>query len=114
MSAGRLLMVEPPEELRRRALGGDVIVVKPDRILNFQELSALRDEPFVRNRQANITRDLGLQVVVDDTATALPAIFTWLEDRGLTVETATEFNPPFDDVFVMLLEQEAARQEAEV
>jgi len=110
MSSGRLLMVESPENLRRRALGGDVIVVKPNRILDFRELSDLRSESFVLNRQVSINSDLSLQVVVDDTGTALPAIFTWLEDRGLSVETAGEYNPPFDDVFVMLLEQENARE----
>jgi ABC-2 type transport system ATP-binding protein len=114
MSDGRLLMVEKPEELRRRALGGDVIVVKTDRLLNFSELSELRGQNFVRNRQASLNRDLSLEVVVEEAATAMPAIFSWLEDRGLTVESATEYNPPFDDVFVMLLEKEAAREKAEV
>ena len=114
MSDGRLLMVEKPAELRRRALGGDVIVVKPDRILNFQELSELRGQSFVRDRRASLNRDLALEVVVEDAATALPAIFAWLERHDLAVETANEYNPPFDDVFVRLLEQEAARRKAEV
>ena len=110
MRDGRLLMVETPEELRRRALGGDVIVVKPDRLLDFTELRALRAEPFVRDRQVSINKDLELQVVVDDTGTALPAIFAWMEEHGFTVESAAEYNPPFDDIFVMLLENEAARE----
>jgi ABC-2 type transport system ATP-binding protein len=113
MSEGRLLMVETPEDLRRRALGGDVIIVKPDRILTFQELRELRSEPFVRDRQVTINPDLSLKVVVEDTGTALPAIFTWLEDHDLTVESAGEYNPPFDDVFVTLLEKEAAREAPE-
>ena len=110
MSDGRLLMVETPEELRRRALGGDVVTVKPNHILDYQQMSDLRSQPFVRNRKVSLNRDLSLQIVVEDTATALPAIFSWLDDQGLTVETAEEYNPPFDDVFVMLLEQEAARE----
>jgi ABC-2 type transport system ATP-binding protein len=113
MSDGRLLMVETPEDLRRRALGGDVINVKPDRILDYQQLSELRGQPFVRERQVTINPDLSLQVVVDDTSTALPAIFSWMDDNGYSVESAGEYNPPFDDVFVMLLEQEAAAKESE-
>lgn len=109
MSGGRLLMVEKPDDLRRRALGGDVITVKPNHILDYQQLRELRSQPFVRDRKVSINDDLSLQVVVEDTGTALPAIFTWLDGQGLTVETAGEYNPPFDDVFVMLLEQEAAR-----
>lgn len=111
MSGGRLLMVETPENLRRRALGGDVIIVKPDRMLNYRELADLRGESFVRKRQVTIDRDLSLQIVVDDTRTALPVILNWLEDRGMAIESAGEFNPPFDDVFVMLLEKENASKE---
>lgn len=112
MSAGRLLMVETPDGLRRRALGGDVIRIKPNRPLDYRELGDLRMEPFVLDRRVTADGD-SLRLVVDDTATALPAVMTWLDERGLTVEEAGEYNPPFDDVFVMLLEQEAKRQGAE-
>ena len=108
MSNGRLLMVETPDDLRRRALGGEVITVKTNHILDFQQLSELRDQPFVRERQVHVNPDLSLRVVVDNTSTALPAIFTWLDERDYKVESAGEYNPPFDDVFVMLLEKEAA------
>lgn len=108
MSEGRLLMVETPDDLRRRALGGDVITIKPDHILDYQQLRELRGQPFVRDRKVSLNSDLSLQLVVEDTGTALPAIFAWLDSQGLTAETAGEYNPPFDDLFVMLLEQEAA------
>ena len=35
---------------------------------------------------------------------------SWMDERNVTVAEAGEFNPPFDEVFVMLLEQETARQ----
>ncbi len=111
MSDGRLLLVDTPDGLRRRALGGDVITVKPDRLLDWQELRDLRGEPFVLNRQVTINPDLSLQIVVEDTGKALPAVFSWLEARGLSVESAGEYNPPFDDVFVMLLDQENGREQ---
>jgi hypothetical protein len=50
---------------------------------------------------------------VDETGTALPAVFAWLEERGMAVETAGEFKPPFDDVFVTLLERETEQQNRE-
>ena len=102
-----------PTPPSRRALGGDVINVKPDRILDYQQLSELRGQPFVRDRQVSINPDLSLRVVVDDTSTALPAIFAWMDENGYSVESAGEYNPPFDDVFVMLLKQEAAAKESE-
>lgn len=114
MSGGRLLMVETPDELRRRALGGDVINVKTNNILDFAQMRELRNQPFVRDRQVKINPDLSLQIVVEDTSTALPAIFTWLDDLGYEVESAGEYNPPFDDVFVMLLEKEAAAAGSEI
>lgn len=113
MSEGRLLLVDTPDGLRRRALGGEVITVKPERLLNVQELRELRGESFVVDRRVTINPDLSLQVVVEDTGTALPAIFSWMESRGLSVESAGEYNPPFDDVFVMLLDQENKRKENE-
>jgi ABC-2 type transport system ATP-binding protein len=58
-----------------------------------------------------INRDLSLEVVVDDTGTALPVLLNWLEGRGMTIESAGEYNPPFDDVFVMLLEKESVGEE---
>lgn len=111
MSGGRLLMVDKPGELRRRALGGDVITVKPARMLDFPELRDLRGQSFVRERKVTINSDLSLQLVVDDTGTALPAVFSWMDEHDIGVESAGEFNPPFDDVFVMLLEQERAHEE---
>lgn len=112
MSGGRLLMVDKPGELRRRALGGDVITVKPARMLDFPELRDLRGQSFVRERKVTINSDLSLQLVVDDTGTALPAVFSWMDEHDIGVESAGEFNPPFDDVFVMLLEQERAHEES--
>jgi len=107
-------MVETPDGLRRRALGGDVIRLKPNRTLDYRQMDELRQQPFVRDRQVTRHRDQSLRLIVDDTATALPAAISWMDAQGLTVEEAGEYSPPFDDVFVMLLEQEEAqRQETE-
>ncbi len=91
-----------------------MINVKTNHILDFAQMRELRNQPFVRDRQVKINSDLSLQIVVDDTSTALPAIFTWLDDLGYEVESAGEYNPPFDDVFVMLLEKEAAAAGSEL
>ncbi|HEY1408173.1 MAG TPA: ABC transporter ATP-binding protein [Promineifilum sp.] len=108
MNEGRLLMVATPDQLRHRALGGDVIIVKPDHLPDQWQLAELRRTDFVRNEQVDIRHDLSLQMVVNDANTALPATISWLEERGFAIEAATEHTPPFDDVFVQLLEQETA------
>ena len=110
MAEGRLLMVETPDDLRSRALGGHVLRIKPERLLDYQQLTELRAAPFVRERRVTVNPDLSLQLVVDDAGTALPAVMSWMDERNVTVTEAGEFSPPFDEVFVMLLEQEAARQ----
>jgi len=35
---------------------------------------------------------------------------SWMDERGLAVTEAGEFSPAFDEVFVMLLEQEEKRR----
>ena len=110
MSGGRLLMVETPEGLRRRALGGHVLRVNPSRLPDYQQMADLRAAPFVRAGQVTVNPDLSLQIVVDDASTALPAVMSWMDERGLAVTEAGEFSPAFDEVFVMLLEQEEKRR----
>ena len=110
MADGRLLMVETPDGLRSHALGGQILRIKPEHLLDYQQLSELRAAPFVRERQVTVNPDLSLQLVVDDASTALPAVMSWMDERDVTVSEAGEYSPPFDEVFVMLLEQEAARQ----
>lgn len=110
MSNGRLLLVETPEGLRRRALGGNVLRIKPENLLDYEQLTDLRAAPFVRDGQVTINPDLSLKLVVDDAGTALPAVMSWMDARQVTVTEAAEFSPPFDEVFVMLLEQEEQRQ----
>ena len=110
MTNGRLLIVDTPDGLRSRALGSHVLRIKPESLLDYQQLTELRAAPFVRERRVTVNPDLSLQLVVDDAGTALPAVMSWMDERNVTVAEAGEFNPSFDEVFVMLLEQETARQ----
>ncbi len=103
MSDGQLLMVDTPQGLRHRALGGDVLTIKTNRFLSYEGLNEFRAQPFVSKGQISITRDQAMQIVVEDAGSALPPAIAWLEEQGLEVESASEFNPPMDDVFVMLL-----------
>ena len=110
MTDGRLLMVDTPDGLRSRALGGHVLRIKPERLLDYHQLTELRAAPFVRERRVTVNPDLSLQLVVDDAGTALPAVMSWMDERNVTVAEAGELKPVVDEEFVMLLEQETARQ----
>jgi ABC-2 type transport system ATP-binding protein len=110
MADGRLLMIETPADLRRRALGGDVLQIKPDRFLSRAESAELRSQPFVKGGNVTLLPDHSLQVVVDNADTAMPALLNWVSEKGIGMERASEYNPPFDDVFVMLLQKETEQE----
>jgi hypothetical protein len=49
-----------------------------------------------------------LFVYTDDAATTLPALVTHLDgDAGIKIQVIDKYEPPFDDVFVNLLKQDA-------
>lgn len=104
MAEGRLLMVETPEDLRRRASGGDVIELKLEQPLDLEKLKELRSEPYVRD----VTRmeNGSYRVVVRDASVAIPRLVTWSEKHDLEAESIHQYLPPFDDVFVNLVEEE--------
>jgi ABC-2 type transport system ATP-binding protein len=102
MDNGRLVMVETPDELRRQAYGGEVVDMLTAKRLPYAQLQEIADLPFVRGTPERIdTR--GLRVIVDDTSTAIPELLQWCNQRDIDIETVDEYLPPFDDVFVELM-----------
>jgi ABC-2 type transport system ATP-binding protein len=112
MADGRLLMVETPEELRRRALGGDIIHLHTASILTESQFNTLQQQPFVLDNKVNRLRGNGLEVVVDDASLTLPHLLDWCQAQNIGVESASEHVPVFDDVFVELIRQETAEKES--
>jgi ABC-2 type transport system ATP-binding protein len=88
MQAGRLLFVDTPEGLRRRAFGGDVIrlAVEPSRALEAVQL-------------------LNAESLVSDAATAMPQLIAALQDHKIDVQEVERYVAPFDDVFIELMKQ---------
>lgn len=112
MSNGRLLMVETPENLRRRALGGDILHVATDPILTRQQVNDLRQHEAVKNGRVAVLPTQEMQITVDDAKAAMPHILNWIEEQGITIKSAGEHLPPFDDIFVKLVQTETAQEEA--
>jgi hypothetical protein len=50
-----------------------------------------------------------VRLVVDQADRAVPRVTAWLEQRGLGVESIRQVDPPFDDVFVALVEETTPR-----
>ena len=58
--------------------------------------------------------DQEIELVVDDASTAVPAVMEAAKAERINIETIEEISPPFDDVFVRLIEKETAKEPAHV
>jgi ABC-2 type transport system ATP-binding protein len=106
---GRLLALSTPDDLRREAVGGDVVVVETSALFDSDLLATL---PFVRGVRQDGPRRL--TVIVDNAGTALPDVVESVRSRGGEVVNAREERPSFDDVFAALVARdEKARAAAE-
>jgi len=103
ISGGRLVTLAPPEELRRSALGGDVIEVQTEAAFDG---AGLRDLPMVRSVAQDDPRHV--RVIVDDAGSALPDVVEAVRARGAEVASASEARPSFDAVFATLVERDRA------
>lgn len=111
MQGGRLLRIDSPEGLRRAAFGGDVVVLETANYLAPAQLHRLEQLPFVL--EARPLDDVTLRLVVEEASTATPRLVEWAQQEGLAVRSVQERLPPFDDVFVELIEKENRRRAAE-
>lgn len=112
MADGRLLMIETPADLRRRALGGEIIHLHTADFLSEGQFNSLRAQPFVLDGKLNRLRNRGVEMVVENASITLPVLLTWCQEEQIEVESASEHVPLFDDVFVTLINQEKASEEA--
>ena len=113
MRSGRLLMVETPEGLRRRAFGGrEVIAIHVDAEDERNARGLLRQLPFIDEIDRPHGEPLGtLHLYVDNAGARTPEVIQHLgTDSTIDTRNAEEFKPPFDDVFIILMEQ-AARED---
>lgn len=109
LSDGRLLLVDTPVGLRRRAFGGDVVDLQTSEAIPYDKIFAIQALPFVKNR-IRVMGDRAMRLIVDQAKTAIPEIIAWCNQNGLKVDSINEFLPPFDDVFVQVVQAEALHE----
>ena len=107
MYEGRLLMVDTPDGLRKSAFGGELVGMRATEGIRFEHRRQLEDLPFTRGKVKGIS-DQEVEMIVDEASTAIPQLMEWAQAKRLTVETLEEKSPPFDDVFVRIIEREAS------
>lgn len=104
---GRMLYLDTPENLRRRALGGEVIRLVVDTAHErevLRRLDMLDEINHVRR-----SREPGqLFVYTDEAAKTMPLLVTTLNNgSGINVKAIDQYEPPFDDVFVHLMQEDS-------
>ncbi|MGH2466038.1 MAG: hypothetical protein ACRDGI_11305, partial [Candidatus Limnocylindrales bacterium] len=97
-SEGQLVSLAPPDQMRRSAMGGEVLELQTADIFDGERLAHL---PCVRSIRQASARDL--LVTTDDAGTAMPLIIAAIEEAGGSVASSREFRPTFDDVFATLV-----------
>jgi ABC-2 type transport system ATP-binding protein len=106
LANGHLIMVDSPDGLRRRALGGNLVDLRIATPLTPAQLQQLRDLPFVKG-DVTLTQSDSVRLRVDEAGTAIPALVAWCKERNIDVPSIEEYIPPFDDVFVELVKKES-------
>lgn len=101
LSEGRLIALGSPDQLRREAVGGDIVVIQTS---DGFDAAVLRDLPDVKRIDQRGPHEV--RVTVADAATTLPDVVEAINQRGGDVSSASEDRPSFDEVFALLVERD--------
>lgn len=105
MSNGRLLTVDTPNGLRRRAYGGEVIVLVTNERIEYVHRLHLQKQPFIKD-ELSVVNDHQIELIVDKSDSAIPKLIDICKQEDLTVKRVEKKTPPFEDIFVRLMEGE--------
>lgn len=102
---GRIIALDTPLGLRRTALGGDVMDIQasdltPQAVLALANLSIVREiRPISRTE---------VRAYVQEAGPAIPVLLDSLNASRCTVTRIEEYRPNFDEVFIELMNRDAA------
>lgn len=105
ISDGRVIAAGRPDELRRTALGGDVVEVQTVGPLDMAALRGIDGVGRIEQRGPDRVR-----LTVADAAKMLPEIVEAINGAGGEVATAAEARPSYDEVFAILVERARAAE----
>jgi ABC-2 type transport system ATP-binding protein len=111
MYEGKLLMVETPDGLRKKAFGGEIVSIKTSEWIRYESRKKLESLPFVHGK-IKVVSDQEIDLIVDEASTAIPALIEACRAERINIETIEEISPPFDDVFVKIIEKETSNDQA--
>lgn len=103
LANGRMVALDTPESLRRRAFGGEVIEVRAAQIGHFTR-------PLFGRLAGVSSVDTSVQgrarLVVEDAPATIPVVIEALRAEDIAIEGIEQYRPTFDEVFVRLLQEE--------
>src|SRR5215211_5637152 len=106
MRAGRVIHIDTPDNLRRAAFGGEIIQLVVDRGQAYDVAKIIQKQPMVKDVRRSPEQPGLLYIYVDDASDTLPQIFNVMKEHPeVAVQQADKYMPPFDDVFIRLMEQ---------
>jgi ABC-2 type transport system ATP-binding protein len=100
---GELVAFDAPDELRKKAFGGEVLEVTTERAVDGEMLARVPGITGVRQPTAR-----QLFVTTEDAASTTPRIIEALREAGIAVLGVEEHQPTFDEVFTQLVERRRA------
>ena len=109
MREGRLLYIDTPEDLRKKAFGGDLVrlLVDPEKAPEAAQL--LNGQSTVKDARRAFAQPGLILVSTEDAASALPNLVSVLRDHGIDVRESEQYASPFDEVFLELVKREGDR-----
>ena len=104
ISDGRVVATGTPDDLRRTAMGGDLVTIETR---DPVDASVLRRVPEVHRLEQRGPTEI--RATVTDASATLPDLVEAITSGGGDVATATEVRPSFDEVFAVLVERTRTR-----
>jgi ABC-2 type transport system ATP-binding protein len=103
LAEGRVLTFDTPSGLRHRAYGGELVDVTfstppPASALTYLKNVAVGADP-------QLMEESTVRVVVEDPGATIPLILEWGIANQVKIEKAEVYPPPFDDIFVELVQK---------
>jgi ABC-2 type transport system ATP-binding protein len=118
MRKGRILAVDTPQNLRKKALGGEIIDVtldNPDDVRRAIETLKRWTDVFADARRSpNPAAEADIHVVVEDAREWLPEVLNRLENQRprISVASAAPLEVSYDEIFIKIMQQDEAKQAA--
>jgi ABC-2 type transport system ATP-binding protein len=106
MRKGKMLIVDTPDALRRKAMGGEIVHLQVETASVFQVMEYLTKQAMVKKVE-HVKADSGeIFVYVNEAGKEIPVLINTLREKlNITPKKVEPYLPPFDEVFVRLLKQ---------